>query len=139
MTKLISISKGFITNSSSLVYTINFDTYCSTQILCNKKYIKSKIEKHFNEFAKNDLHLDEYLQNTAYKEFLENVKNKIFEYAEKLCEIIDALADTELTISSEITRDGSTIDIDYPEDYAMFFIVKYVLSDCENESEEYET
>ena len=139
MTRLISISKGFTTNSSSLVYTINFDTYCSTQILCNKKHIKSRIENHFNKFVKNDLHLDEYLQNTAYKEFLENVKNKIFEYAKKLCEIIEALADTELTISSEITRDGSTIDTDYPEGYAMFFIVKYILDDCENESEEYET
>jgi len=131
MKKLSSITYDFITNSSTISTLIIIDKNTTRNFVCNKNFIRNMIESKFDEYTKYVLLITEFDNDRVIKEFLNNIKNRIFEYAEILCNILytkqNRLPDyIKLTIDVEHNNQG--LDIRYPEKYVLHFIVKYILT-----------
>ena len=124
-----SVSYGFVTNSSSYVTTIlvNRKKLLDKLNKLDEKTINEYIDKYFNDFIKNDVKI---YYTDIYEDFIAKVKKSIHNVTKRLQNFAKSKKDDKyLIIESDCNIQGNGIDIDKPEPYALWFIIKYILSD----------
>jgi len=136
--RIRSVSFGFVTNSSTYVTAVLVNKNDLIKKLKNltKEELEKKIDKYFKEFVVNDLNIRE---DKFWEEFLQKVKKSIFDVVKKLRKFTNKFKNSEfLCLESSCDINGNTIDVDRPEAYALWFILKYILNDIAvNKSECY--
>ena len=129
MKKLNSITRGFITNSSTISSLILLEKDTTMKQICDENIVKKMIETKFEQFTRDDLNIT--ITYDVLNNFLERVKKEIPKCTKLLCDMLNKQSDKlpqYIELSIDISRGGDGLDIDQPEKYAMFFVLKYILS-----------
>jgi len=127
--KIKNVSVGFVTNSSTYVTTIvvNKEELRKKLNKLTNKEINKIVEEKFKDFLVKDLHINE---DDIWKDFIKRVKLSIHKVINELKEFAEENKGNNkpyLVIRSNCSIDGSTINKDKPEAYALWFILKYIL------------